>query len=383
MKFGIGAIFKDEFDYILEWLAWHRLAGFSRFFIADNNSTDGTRQLLEALNEAGFVAILYIPQQVKAQLVAYQTMVNRYYNDVDAIAFIDADEFIVSDDDTTPAQHLESLFSDNHVAAVGLNWRIFGSSGNNQQESGLVIERFLKCARDRRRCQHRIKSVVRPMLVSNVHVHHCVILNDYKYINNDKENITFLNQERQPVRGQTGLTSAVSQGPLRINHYVVKSFQEFTEKKRKRGDVMFDPTREKTNQYFADHDFNDIEFPGASLLADDVYQEMESIKSTLRAKTPFYKKGRGQVNKCNAFYVFGWAVLEKEKPKIMIFVNGKLHAEVGAFRLRPDIMKRGISKDGLCGFHHEFIPHLQAGDVIEISVYANPLAFKDNLIIVE
>jgi|GEM_PF-4049655 len=55
MKFGIGAIFKDELDYILEWLAWRRLAGFARFFVADNGSSDGTRQLLEALGEAGLI----------------------------------------------------------------------------------------------------------------------------------------------------------------------------------------------------------------------------------------------------------------------------------------------------------------------------------------
>ena len=69
---AIAAIFRDEFDYLLEWFAWHQIAGFKKFFIADNGSTDGTVALLEALGDLGIVDLIYQPVLLKrSQNTAY------------------------------------------------------------------------------------------------------------------------------------------------------------------------------------------------------------------------------------------------------------------------------------------------------------------------
>ena len=52
---GVAAIFKNEFEYVIEWLAHHRAIGIKHFFIADNESNDGTSELLTALDNAGLV----------------------------------------------------------------------------------------------------------------------------------------------------------------------------------------------------------------------------------------------------------------------------------------------------------------------------------------
>ena len=39
-RLAIGAIVKNEGPYLLEWIAFHRVVGVDRFFIADNASTD-------------------------------------------------------------------------------------------------------------------------------------------------------------------------------------------------------------------------------------------------------------------------------------------------------------------------------------------------------
>ena len=49
----ICAIVKDEGRYIREWLAYHNAIGFEHFYIYDNESTDDTRQALEAAAERG------------------------------------------------------------------------------------------------------------------------------------------------------------------------------------------------------------------------------------------------------------------------------------------------------------------------------------------
>ena len=40
LRLAIGAIFKNEGPYILEWIAFHRAVGVDRFFIADNASDE-------------------------------------------------------------------------------------------------------------------------------------------------------------------------------------------------------------------------------------------------------------------------------------------------------------------------------------------------------
>ncbi|MGZ8946881.1 MAG: glycosyltransferase family 2 protein, partial [Methylococcaceae bacterium] len=361
MEFGIGAIFKDEFDYILEWLAWHRNAGFSQFFIADNGSTDGTRQLLEALADSGLINLFYVPPQVGAQSIAYKLIQKKYGHKADAIAFIDADEFIFADDEKKPVEHLQHLFSDPSVGAVGINWRLFGSSGKIKQEPGLVVERFLKCSKDNQPGNRHIKSIVRPQFIENViTAHHFGIPKKFCYLDGKGEKIVFIDKVGQVSEKLSPFTKLVA-SPLRINHYVIKSLQEFTEKKRKRGNVVKGPKHDNGHEFFKKHDWNDVEFLEASLLANDVNTEIENIKSELRSKSAFYKKCKASFT-CNATQITGWAAFDIGKPKLMVFVNGQLQAETGAFRYRPGVVTANISKDGYCGFQHLFTPPLKSGD---------------------
>ena len=53
VKATLIATAKDEGHNILEWLAHHRLAGFTEFILFQNDSTDGTAEMLELLAELG------------------------------------------------------------------------------------------------------------------------------------------------------------------------------------------------------------------------------------------------------------------------------------------------------------------------------------------
>lgn len=61
LRLGIGAIFRNEAPYITEWVAHHRVLGVDQFFIADNDSIDGTSQLLRAMQELGYVHHINFP----------------------------------------------------------------------------------------------------------------------------------------------------------------------------------------------------------------------------------------------------------------------------------------------------------------------------------
>ena len=54
-RVGIAAIVKNEARYLLEWIAFHRVVGIHKLFIADNGGDDDTSELLERLDRAGYI----------------------------------------------------------------------------------------------------------------------------------------------------------------------------------------------------------------------------------------------------------------------------------------------------------------------------------------
>ena len=100
MKVALVAIVKDEHEYMLEWLAYHRaIIGIDGVIVADNVSSDGTSQLLEALDMAGYINRVHYPRlspDAGPQIPAYNDIVNRFGSDYDYFLFIDADEFLVN-----------------------------------------------------------------------------------------------------------------------------------------------------------------------------------------------------------------------------------------------------------------------------------------------
>ena len=79
-RLAVGAIFKNEGPYVLEWVAFHRVLGIERFFIADNNSSDETTVLLAALARAGIVDHLPFPSVPgqPPQPLAYEEILRRH-----------------------------------------------------------------------------------------------------------------------------------------------------------------------------------------------------------------------------------------------------------------------------------------------------------------
>ena len=67
---AICAIAKNEGPYFHEWIEWHRKQGVEKFYIYDNESTDGTREVLEPYIASGLADFTYFPGQ-KMPLAAH------------------------------------------------------------------------------------------------------------------------------------------------------------------------------------------------------------------------------------------------------------------------------------------------------------------------
>lgn len=138
---------KNEGAFFLEWLAWNRIVGFTDFLIFQNDSTDGTKDLLQLLDERGLIhfidndgADFASPQRYSYRKASQ----SKLFKSADWAMALDIDEFpVISVGDGTLTALLSHYPED--ADEIRMNWRNFGCSGHVSLSTDLVTERFQTC----------------------------------------------------------------------------------------------------------------------------------------------------------------------------------------------------------------------------------------------
>ncbi|MBU9416126.1 glycosyltransferase family 2 protein [Burkholderia multivorans] len=279
LKIGVAAIFKNECEFILEWIAYHRVIGVDYFIISDNESTDGSRELLAKLEKIGLVKLIEFPNPpgLRPQLPAYSTMLTECPETIDVLAFIDADEFMFPlDGEDSVRPFFEHIFADTEVSALALNWAIYGSSGHVFSRDGLVIDRFTKMAEMNFGVNNHYKSVVRPSRVEYFENPHHAKLKGGRYVDARGTDVVYHEKYGH------GLSNDVVWKGVRINHYAVKSLEEFLVGKSRKGSASRE-LRVKHEAYFRRHDKNDVEFLVPKALREKITVEIAEIQERLQS----------------------------------------------------------------------------------------------------
>lgn len=280
---ALAGIFKNEGIYVLEWLAHHRLQGVHYFFIADNNSDDGTTELLQALDSAGYIKLLPFPGQagVPPQRPAYLALIEKHKDDADWLFFIDADEFIWPDAaDQNLCSTVQSLAANPQVGGIALNWACYGSSGHQEYIAKPVMERFSRRAELAFSENYHYKSALRPKaVVKFLNPHHGHLKPGFQNISIDGQVLKI-----HTKRGY-GLAEGINWSPFRLNHYVIKSADEFRYKKQQRGRA--DANRgvaDRNEAFFSFHDKNEVEEVISSDYLARLKREITHIEQRLMAQ---------------------------------------------------------------------------------------------------
>jgi len=239
---AVCAIAKDEGPYFKEWIDWHKAQGVDKFYIYDNGSTDATAEILRPYIEDGTVEYIPFPGH-RMQLAAYDDCMARHRFDTRWIAFIDLDEFIVPVADTSVDAFLRRFES---FPAVEINWLIYGSGGQRGKSPRPVMERFRRHSLPSHPLNRHVKSIVNPRRVFTMTGCHEAARIDGRAADSHGNPVTRNFREREP-----------QQDVIRINHYAVRSFEEFVEKQA-RGRAS-GTKRTVEREYFDRYDLNDIE----------------------------------------------------------------------------------------------------------------------------
>lgn len=238
---SVCAIAKDEGRYFKEWIEWHHSLGVEKFYIYDNESTDDTRAVLEPYIEAGVVDYKYWPGY-RRQIAAYDDCMEKHRFDSRWIAFIDLDEFIVPLKDASIVEFLQRMES---FAAVEINWLVYGSGGELHTGPEPVMQRFRHHAPPSHPLNRYVKSIVNPRKVyTMIGCHEATRISGYA-VDAEGKPVTRHFRQREPLLDT-----------IRINHYAVKSREEFVEKQR-RGRAS-GRRRSVKDEYFTRYDLNDI-----------------------------------------------------------------------------------------------------------------------------
>lgn len=237
---AICAIAKNEGPYFNEWIEWHKKMGVEKFYIYDNESTDNTKEIIDPYVTSGLVEYVYFPGK-RQQLLAYDDCLERHRLDVHWIAVIDLDEFIVPQKDNTIPDFLKRFES---YPAVEINWLVYGSGGAKEKTEGNVMDRFKYHSYPNHVSNRHVKSIVNPRRVFSFIGCHEVARMSGRTVDSHGEIVKKHFRDREP-----------QQDVIRINHYAVKSYEEFLNK-RARGRAR--ALKQRNLDYFNQYDLNDI-----------------------------------------------------------------------------------------------------------------------------
>ncbi|MFZ1468612.1 MAG: glycosyltransferase family 2 protein [Paracoccaceae bacterium] len=136
---------KDEGPNILEWIAYHRMIGFTDIVVFQNDSFDTTERSLWTLQEMGVIRYLNNdfrrPGRNTFQNRAYRRAARLpEYGQARWCMALDGDEFLRVNVGQGRVQDLVGAVAD--ADEVRLNWRIFGNSHLRRLDGRMVTERF-------------------------------------------------------------------------------------------------------------------------------------------------------------------------------------------------------------------------------------------------
>jgi hypothetical protein len=207
------------------------MVGVDHFYIYDDDSVDGLKNILAPYIADGVVT--YYPQSCfepikfgkgkikfgeNRQLRSYNDAVSRFRDETKWMAFIDTDEFMV------PLKHKtipEFLKNYEDCTNITVNWVYYGSSGHERREDGWVIERF-KWHQNGVASEH--KSIINPRAVIYPSTH---------------KSCTFggsVNEKKQKAGISNSWPASIASAEyIRINHYCVRSREEYEQKVMRHG----------------------------------------------------------------------------------------------------------------------------------------------------
>lgn len=217
----ICAIIKDEHNFLREWIDWHLTLGFDSIHLFEDKGSKSHEDLVKQYDNV-FLRRYEDDEEIQT-LLQGDNFHNRQYliyswfcetTDVDWVAFIDIDEFIIFEE----GWNLEKLcthFQD--YPALYLFWKMKGASGHVHKPKCGVMEAY---------------TIDSPFISSDIG------WNCKSFVNiNKREGLRTIHHANGAVRTDGTEGEEPIYEKVWINHYFTKSWDDWCDRIYNRGDV--------------------------------------------------------------------------------------------------------------------------------------------------
>ena len=270
MKLGITTIQRDRGPWIKEWVAFHYLVGFRKFYIYTHKCQDDTIKIVEQLkNHFDIKSFIVPPELDRAQYHSYNQAYHSFGHEVDYMAFIDGDEFLFPTSEFKIEKVLEE-YSDKKLSAIAAYWACFGSSGHIEEPAGLIIENYRYRHNLNWAANKHVKSIVRGGLGSLIKS----VIDPHVFYTPEG---TF-DENMRLIESGFSIYDPTHE-KLRINHYVTQSRSYFLKFKQRSGTPMDMTTTPifRTEDWWIENDVNDVYDTSVEKYIDSLKDILNSI----------------------------------------------------------------------------------------------------------
>ena len=241
---SICAVFKNEANYLREWLLFHQTIGVDHFYMYNNNSEDNYEIVLKPFIESNSVTLLQWPSDHK-QMECYVDCIERYKDETKWLGFIDIDEFVVPKATDTIYEWLKNF--EKRAGSVLIYWKIFGTSGIiRRDDNRLVCEDFYISwpkYDDIGKCFYNTSFDFNSKSEHIRQLHHS-FWTSWKGVELPPVN------EFNKICVRRRHIAKHMDFPIQINHYFTKSYHEYLHKMGK-GDVYFSTNPHNMDYFYA------------------------------------------------------------------------------------------------------------------------------------
>jgi hypothetical protein len=155
---------RNEGPFIVEWVTWYRMLGFTDIVVVSNDCTDRSPELLDALASAGWLHHIrcdvpdgqsITPRKLKA------AQAHPAVRDADWLMIADVDEFLVIHCGAGLIGDLLAVADDPAILGLSINWKVYGTSGRKEFADAPVHQQFVYASTRDHGSSNSIKSIFR------------------------------------------------------------------------------------------------------------------------------------------------------------------------------------------------------------------------------
>ena len=245
---------KNEGPFLLEWVAYHRAIGFDRVIVYSNDCTDGSDELLDALDAIGVVEHRRhtVPENQSPQRnAANLAWANDGFENGDWVIWLDSDEFLLP---SVGDRTLDALIADDDFDAMAIAWRIYGDSHNRRFPGRHISSKFTWAEETKDLAWRQGKTLFRVTdQIAGLSIHRPLVADtisheNYRYVNSTGHEIQdeFLSNNGAPfnrIKHQGEQPWALAQ----IMHFNIRTREMFA-LKQQRGDGWYSRDENQVNR---------------------------------------------------------------------------------------------------------------------------------------